>query len=398
MKKPKDIKKITEKNNIILPSLSSHTPFMENSFGQKLVFNDEETFRLKTFIQRIPAAIAIFDTMLNYIITSDRWIEETNAPTKNLVGKNHYEVVPDVPPKWRKGHERCLQGEHVKCEEDRFIRQDGSIEWLRWEILPWYKFDGEIGGIVMFVEHITKRKALEKKMKETIQALNYSNAELEKFAYLCAHDLNEPLRTIGSYGQLLKEELKEGLSPQSEKYLSVITESIKQMEALINGVLAYSQFEAPSLNKGICSLDKIIQLVKIFLEKKIQDKKAFIYADSLPNIYGDILLLTRLFQNLISNALKFNEADIPIIYITVKEQKNLWIFTIEDNGIGISPKYHKKIFELFKKLHNKSKYEGMGIGLSICKKIVTAHGGKIWLKSSLSKGSEFSFSLPKIKL
>ena len=130
------------------------------------------------------------------------------------------------------------------------------------------------------------------------------------------------------------------------------------------------------------------------LKKKIEDRQAYIYSDPLPVLLGDTILLTRLFQNLLTNALKFNDSDIPIIYITVKKQKNFWIFNIEDNGIGIDPKYHKIIFNLFKKLHHPSKYEGTGLGLSLCKKIVELHGGKIWLNSSLHNGSTFSFSLP----
>ena len=151
----------------------------QNLSNNTLIINEEEENVLKIFIKRIPAAIAIFDKNLNYIITSDRWAEETNAQIKDVIGKNHYEVVNDIPLKWKKIHERCLNGEHLKCEEDSFKRSDGSIEWLRWEILPWYKNENNIGGIILFVEHITKRKILEKKMLGMIKALNKSNIELE---------------------------------------------------------------------------------------------------------------------------------------------------------------------------------------------------------------------------
>lgn len=363
-----------------------------------LIINEEEENVLKIFIKRIPAAIAIFDKNLNYIITSDRWAEETNAQIKDVIGKNHYEVVHDIPLKWKKIHERCLNGEHLKCEEDSFKRSDGSIEWLRWEILPWYKKEKNIGGIILFVEHITKRKILEKKMLGMIKALNKSNIELEKFAHICAHDLNEPLRTIANYNHILQEKFNKDINPEAKKYLDILTKSVKHMSILVNGILSYSQFGTSKLNKSLFSLEHTLNSVKMILWKKIKDKNSFIYSDKLPTVYGDITLLTHVFQNLISNALKFNESDIPIIYVTVKEQKNRYIFTIEDNGIGIDAKYHKKIFELFVRLNPPSKYEGTGMGLSLSKKIIEAHGGRLWVKSSLNNGSQFLFTLPKLKL
>ena len=370
----------------------------QNLSNNTLIINEEEENVLKIFIKRIPAAIAIFDKNLNYIITSDRWAEETNAQIKDVIGKNHYEVVNDIPLKWKKIHERCLNGEHLKCEEDSFKRSDGSIEWLRWEILPWYKNENNIGGIILFVEHITKRKILEKKMLGMIKALNKSNIELEKFAHICAHDLNEPLRTIANYSHILQEKFNKDINPEAKKYLDILSKSVKHMSVLVNGILSYSQFGTSKLNKSLFSLEHTLNSVKMILWKKIKDKKAFIYSDKLPTVYGDIPLITHVFQNLISNALKFNESEIPIIYVTVKEQKNRYIFTIEDNGIGIDAKYHKKIFELFVRLNPPSKYEGTGMGLSLSKKIIEAHGGRVWVKSSLNNGSQFLFTLPKLKL
>ncbi|OJW50320.1 MAG: hypothetical protein BGO67_00115 [Alphaproteobacteria bacterium 41-28] len=370
-------------------------PLIEELLTESLIFNKEEENLLKTFIKNIPAAVALFDEKLNYIIASERWIKETSPGEKCLIGKNHYDVVPDIPLRWRKGHTWCLKGNHLKREEDKFVRQDGTIEWLRWEVLPWYKSEKVIGGLIMFVEHITKRKRLEQNTVKMIRALNKSNAELERFAHICAHDLNEPLRTIANYSRIIEDEFKDQLGYQAKKYLDNISKSIKHMSTLVNGILAYSQFERSGLNKSFFSLQHIITSIKMILEKKIIDKNAFIYSDNMPFIYGDRVLIARVFQNLISNALKFNESDIPIIYITAKEKKSSFVFSIEDNGIGIDPKYHHKIFDLFERLHHASKYEGTGVGLSISKKIIEAHGGKMWLKSSPGSGSQFFFSFPK---
>ncbi len=367
----------------------------ENFQSEALVFNHTNEILFKTFIKKMPAATAIFDKNLNYIIASERWTRETKLNIKDIIGKNIYEVAPDIPSKWRKFHQRALKGEHLKSDEDLFKRHDGSLEWWRWETLPWYTPEGMIGGIILFIENITKRKAMEMKMKEMITALNRSNAELERFAHICAHDLNEPLRTIASYSRIIGDEFKNQINPEAQKYLENIFKSIKHMNTLVNGILAYSQFETSGLNKTFFSLQYIISSVKMILEKTIHDKNAFIYSDNTPEIYGDMMLIARVFQNLISNALKFNESDMPIIYITAKEKTTEWIFTIEDNGIGIDQKYHHKIFELFERLHHASKYEGTGLGLSISKKIIEAHGGRMWVKSSLNNGSQFFFSLPK---
>jgi len=194
---------------------------------------------------------------------------------------------------------------------------------------------------------------------------------------------------------MIEKDFKEGLSTTAKSYFTSITKSVKQMSDLVNGILTYSQVGSPTLNRGLCSTQEIVNSIKMILQKKIKDKKAIIHSDPLPMVYGDRVLLTRVFQNLISNALKFNESDKPVVYIKVKEKKRFWLFVVEDNGIGIDSKHHKIIFDLFKRLHVNSQYDGTGIGLSFCKKIIEAHGGEIFVKSSLNEGAQFSFTLLK---
>jgi len=150
-------------NKFVKADSKTQKSLTEVLLTESLIFSEGQENLLKTFIKNIPAAVALFDEKLNYIIASQRWIEETNSGEMCLTGKNHYDVVPDIPLRWRKIHARCLKGNHLKREEDKFIRQDGSVEWLRWEVLPWYKSEKVIGGLIMFVEHITKRKSLEQK-------------------------------------------------------------------------------------------------------------------------------------------------------------------------------------------------------------------------------------------
>jgi light-regulated signal transduction histidine kinase (bacteriophytochrome) len=306
-----------------------------------------------------------------------------------------YEVVADIPLRWKKIHQRALKGEYLKAAEDVFNRQDGSQEWWRWRVLPWYDSNGEIGGITLFVEKITERKLLEIKMKGMIKALNRSNAELERFAHICAHDLNEPLRTVAHYGRLLTIEFSDKLSPVAKGYLEHIIKSIKHAAGLIDGILTYSHLDATGLKKSSFSLNPVIDALLIVLDKKIKEKNSFIYFDKLPILYGDKALIGSVFQNIISNSLKFNKSDVPIVYISYKEHKSSFLFCIEDNGIGIEAPYQKQIFELFRRLHHASEYEGTGMGLSVSKKIIEAHGGRIWVKSIPNEGSQFFFTLPK---
>jgi len=379
------------RNNIHEPTGVSNN----ESLRETLIVYGKNLIPFKSFIQQLPVAIAIFDKNLNYIIASDRWTYETKLNINEIIGKNIYEVVSDIPIKWKKIHQRALRGEYLNSEEDIFKRHDGSEEWWRWKVFPWYISKNTIGGIILFVEQITKRKLLEIKMKGMINALNQSNMDLERFAHICAHDLNEPLRAIANYGQLLEQNLKHQIDPMTKSYMNHIMKSIKHAEALVDGILTYSQLGTAGIKKSFFSLSHTLNSLKIVLENKIKEKNAFIYSDKMPSIYGDKTLISIVFQNIINNALKFNKNDHPIVYITVKEKKNNFLFCVEDNGIGIDPAYHQKIFELFKRLHPTAEYTGTGTGLSISKKIIEAHGGKMWVKSILNEGSQFFFTLPK---
>ena len=361
------------------------------------VIREEDQVPFKAFVKQLPTSIGIFDTEMRYVVVSDTLRRAANLPKHDLTGICHYDILPDLPQKWKDIHQKGLKGERLACEEDSYRRADGSIEWWRWEVLPWYKSEGVIGGIILFVEEITERKVMEKQMKRMIKTLNQSNEDLEKFAHVCAHDLNEPLRTIGNYCHIIQKDFADKLPEAGKEHLGRITKSVKQMSELINGILTYSQVGEGNLKKEKCSIQEVVSAIQWMLEKRIKDKNAIICAEGLPEVYADRVLLTCVFQNLISNSLKFNHKN-PTIHIKAKETKNSWMFSVEDNGIGIDPSHFKIIFDLFKRLHSRTAYEGTGIGLAFCKKIIQAHGGKIFVKSALDKGSCFSFTIPKMPI
>ncbi|MES1198052.1 MAG: ATP-binding protein [Chitinophagaceae bacterium] len=233
------------------------------------------------------------------------------------------------------------------------------------------------------------QKDLEIKNKE----LEEKNKELEQFAYVASHDLQEPLRTTSSFVELLQQQYKGKLDEKADKYLSYITQSSGRMEVLIKDLLDYSRI---GQNKELQKIDcnKILQDVLEDLGTAIQETQANIKGDPLPVIWANPTEIKQLFQNLIANAIKFRKKDVnPEIRIFAQDLKGYWEFSCADNGIGISDEHRERIFVIFQRLHTRNEYEGSGIGLAHCKKIVELHGGKIWLKSVLGGGSTFYFTL-----
>ncbi len=221
-----------------------------------------------------------------------------------------------------------------------------------------------------------------------------SNKELEQFAYVSSHDLQEPLRKITTYSQLLEEKFKDNIDPDSRKFIENIGTSVTRMRNLINALLTYSRLDRSERKWDQVELAQILKEVMIDLEAAIAEKNAAIIFDPLPSVRWNAFQAQQLFQNLIGNALKFGGQQAPAIYISCSPRDAGWLFGVRDNGIGIDKKYVEQIFKVFQRLHPRHIYPGTGIGLAICKKIVEQRGGKIWVESEPGKGSIFYFTLP----
>lgn len=232
-------------------------------------------------------------------------------------------------------------------------------------------------------------------LKETINKLETSNAELEQFAYVASHDLQEPLRMVSSFTQLLERRYKDRLDEDADDYINFIVEGAKRMKDLIDDLLAFSRLNTESREFESINLGKILDDVLNTLKSSIEENSVKISYESLPTAVGDPSQIRQLFQNLISNAIKFQGDESPKIDISVNELWDKWKIGVSDNGIGIPPEHHKKIFNVFNRLHTREEYPGTGIGLAICKKIIEIHQGKIWVESEEGKGSTFYFTLPK---
>ena len=234
-----------------------------------------------------------------------------------------------------------------------------------------------------------------KQLKAREKELKRSNKELEQFAYVASHDLQEPLRMVSSYTQLLEKRYKDQLDQDAKDFIGFAVDGANRMQRLINDLLSYSRVNTRGQPFITVDSQSVLGQAIANLHSHIEETGAVVTTDNLPEIKGDESQLLRLFQNLIENALKFSGSESPRIHISAKNQKNSWLFSIKDNGMGIDPKYKDKIFVIFQRLHSKTEYKGTGIGLSICKRIVERHGGHIWVESTLNEGSTFYFTIPK---
>jgi hypothetical protein len=238
-----------------------------------------------------------------------------------------------------------------------------------------------------------KSKAGEK-LEKTMDELKRSNRELEQFAYVASHDLQEPLRMVASFTQLLEKQYKDKLDETAVEYINFAVDGAKRMQLLINDLLAYSRVTRKSTEFETVNLEKVLNEVLFNLEIVTEKNQTIIIRESLPEIQADYRQMVQLFQNLIGNALKYRRNATPEICISVQKEDDHWLFSVEDNGIGMESQYFEQVFQIFRRLHTQDEHEGTGIGLAITKRIIEHHGGRIWIESEPSKGSTFYFTIP----
>lgn len=231
-------------------------------------------------------------------------------------------------------------------------------------------------------------------LAEANQELVRSNDELRQFAYIASHDLQEPLRMVTNFGQLLQRSMPVDTDAESNEWLGYVVEGGQRMQSLIRDLLEYSEIGYQSRPFQSVKLERVVQLVLSNLRASVQDTQAEITCDELPTIVGDKPQLAQLLQNLIGNAIKFHDKPPPKIHLAAELQDDEWIISVRDRGIGIAPEFYSRIFEFFRRLHNRDRFPGTGIGLAICKRVVERHGGRIWVESTPGEGSTFFFTLP----
>jgi hypothetical protein len=247
--------------------------------------------------------------------------------------------------------------------------------------------NGEVSGFMGVGHDIASRKQMEDELRR-------SNQDLEQFAYVASHDLHEPLRVVTSYLQLLERRLGTGLDDDARLFMGTAIEGARRMRLLIQDLLAYSRVGTRGRPMIATSLDDVLRVALSNLEVAISQSRAVVTHEPLPHVIGDSIQLVQLFQNLIGNAIKFCSQSEPKVHISAHREGHHLQINVADNGIGIDAKSFSRIFMIFQRLHTREEYEGTGIGLAVCKRIIERHSGRIWVESQLGEGSTFCFTLP----
>jgi light-regulated signal transduction histidine kinase (bacteriophytochrome) len=241
---------------------------------------------------------------------------------------------------------------------------------------------------------ITERKRAEEMLAQQAQELARSNAELEQFAYVASHDLQEPLRMVTSHLQLLEQRYKGKLNANADEFIAYAVDGATRMQMTIEDLLAYSRVGMWGEDFEPTDCEAVLDQTLADLQVAIEESGAVVTHDPLPTVMADDLQLGQVFQNLIGNAIKFRGEEPPRVHVSAQQEGDEWVFSVRDNGIGIDPEDANCIFEIFQRLHTWEEYPGTGIGLAICKKIVERHEGRIWVESQPGKGSTFYFTIP----
>lgn len=279
------------------------------------------------------------------------------------------------------------------ANEWTYVHKNGSRFTVRLSISALRGVDGAISGYLGVGDDITLRKQAEQQLAHKTGELERSNAELEQFAYLASHDLQEPLRMVSSFTQLLAQPYQGKLDKNADEFIRYAVDGAVRMQCLIQDLLLYSRLSRVNHPHQTIDLNTVLQAALLNLHGSVQAANASISYDQLPTITGDNAQLLQLFQHLIANAVKFQGEHPPRVHIASSQQDANWRIAVSDNGIGIEPQYFDKIFLIFQRLHSREQYPGTGMGLALCKKIIDNHGGRIWLESTPGKGSTFYFSL-----
>ena len=360
--------------------------------------SEEGRARYRNLLEASPDAMVVVSPNEEIVLLNVQAEKQFGYSRDELLGQGVKNIIPEgfaerlIADGTRTAAEALLQ-QIGSGSELHGRRKDGSEFPIEIMLSPLESADGIL--VTAAIRDITERKRSEEHLNKTMEELKRSNEELEQFAYIAFHDLQEPLRMVSSYTQLLSLRYKGRLDSDADEFIAFAVDGCNRMQGLIRDLLSYSRVgaDAEALRKISCE-DALAKTLKN-LSVVIQESGAIVTHDSLPVIMMDETQLVQVFQNLIGNAIKYRRVESPLVHVSAtRDGGGEWIFSVRDNGMGIEPQYFERIFILFQRLHGQNEFEGTGIGLAMCKKIVDRLGGRIWVESQPMKGSTFYFALP----
>ena len=312
-----------------------------------------------------------------------------------IVGKTDFDFFPrELAEKYVSDDHKVIETGKVFEDIEQHQKPDGEKLYVHVLKAPVFDARGKLVGTQTIFWDVTARRRAEEALERTAADLARSNKELELFAYVASHDLQEPLRMIASYNQLLARRYKDKLDADAEEFIGYAVDGALRMQRLIHDLLAYSRVGTIGKAFETTDCEKVFSAVMANLKIAVEESGAVVQHDPLPTLQADDVQLTQLLQNLIGNAIKFRGQNPPQIHVGAERKNDEWIFHVRDNGIGIDPQHFERIFVIFQRLHSRQEYPGTGIGLAVCKKIVERHGGRIWVESRPGHGASFFFTIP----
>src|ERR1022692_3078982 len=341
------------------------------------------------------AIVAMTDVQGRITYVNDKFCAVSKYSREELLGQDHRIVNSGYHPKeFFQNMYRTVARGGVWHGEIRNRAKDGSIYWVDATIVGVVGVDGKLRQYVAIRADITERVRAQQELASKVEELARSNRELEQFAYVASHDLQEPLRMVASYTQLLSERYSGKLDDNGDKFLGYAREGALRMQVLIKDLLAFSRVVQAGIPRKPVDCNVALEEAVQSLTAAIEESGAVVTHAALPNVWADQTQIAQVFQNLIGNAIKFHDGAPPECAVSAEKSGRNWLFSVSDNGIGIAPEYAENIFVVFQRLHARTEYPGNGMGLAICKKIIQHYGGTIWVESQVGQGSTFKFTLP----
>ncbi len=352
--------------------------------------------RYRKLYDESPVMLHSIGTDGRMVSVSQFWLDKMGYRRDEVLGRKSTEFLTEESRRYATDVvlPQFFKEGAIKDIEYQFVAKNGEVfDVLMSAIQDKDPAHGTARSMAVIVD-ISDRKATEGQLADTVAQLKRSNRDLEQFAYLASHDLQEPLRMVSSFTELLSLEYNERLDAKGREYLHFAHDGAVRMSALIQDILAYSRIGRDMDMSGAVDLNHVVSAAVGKLSALIEETSAMVSHGALPTVRGNAAMLAVLFQNLINNALKYRSDQAPLVDIVATRQEGAWLLTVSDNGIGIDPRHHDRVFGLFKRLHTRSQYDGTGIGLAMCQRIVERHGGRIWVESELGEGSRFQITFP----